>query len=293
LTGAAFNGQCSSDGQIEELFAAAVSAAGQEQPGHQSSSSASRPALSAGALRVLSGVRVRSGKGGQQKAAQGSGWRTVLLPPAAAGDAWAGAAVHVLLLDAGAGAQAALAAARALQQAAGWRGGSATDGRAAEPAGLVVACVGRAGGGGGASSGSVVGGAAGAGVEWWADACEQLRQELQRAGAAQVVEEPLLLLAPADGVGAEVEIAGPEKVRAAQRLCSAGNAEAVAEELCATQSLSSAGNAEAAVAQEARAPQSLVEGGLAAGVAALAGALRAAVEERDERLAKRAVLAAA
>ncbi len=50
----------------------------------------------------------------------GASWRAVLLPPAAAGDAWAGAAVHLLLLDAGAGAQVALAAARALQEAAGW-----------------------------------------------------------------------------------------------------------------------------------------------------------------------------
>ncbi len=206
---------------------------------------------------------------------QGSGWRTVLLPPAAAGDAWAGAAVHLLLLDAGAGAQVALAAARALQQAAGW-GGSAADARAAEPAGLVMACVGRAAGGSGASSaGEAVGE-----VAWWAEVCVLLRQELQLIGAAQVVEEPLLLLARPDewGGAEEAGAAEAEVVRQPNPPEGAGSEAEAAPPPGRRRAAVSAGGGAV---------------GWAAGMVALVGALRAAVEERNKRLAERAALVAA
>jgi hypothetical protein len=73
-----------------------------------------------------------------------------------------------------------------------------------------------------------------------------------------------------------------EEVRAAH-LSSAGSEAAVAEEVRAAQSLASARTEEGGAA---------VASGVQGAAAALCGALRAAVEERDERLAKRAALAA-
>ncbi len=102
----------------------------------------------------------------------------------------------------------------------------------------------------------------------------------------------MLLRARLDERGeVEEEEKATEEIRAAH-LSSAGSEAAVAEEVRTAQSLSSAGSEEA-VAEEVRAAQSLMGGSWAAGVAALVGALRAAVEERNERLEKQAALAAA
>jgi hypothetical protein len=182
--------------------------------------------------------------------------------------------VHLLLLDAGAGAQAALAAARGLQQAAGGGDAAAVASGAAEPVGLVVACcvLGQPGG----SVGATCAGANAAGVAWWAEACVLLRQELQHAGTAQVVEEPLVLLAPSDGNGVEVEeVTGVE-----EKVSSALERDAGAD--CA-----------AAFSRKQRGAAWRGQvGGWTVGLAALVGALRAAVEEHNERRAKRAALAA-
>ncbi len=109
----------------------------------------------------------------------------VLLPSGTAGGAWSAAAVHVLLLDAAAGAQAALVAVRALKRAAVWGGdGGGAAAHTAEPATLVVACAG------------CVGDAAAG------ECLEAARGEL--AGLhAKVVEEPLLPPLPLEGKEAD------------------------------------------------------------------------------------------
>jgi hypothetical protein len=214
-------------------------------------------------------------------------WRAVLLPPAAAEDAWSGAAVHLLLLDAGAGVEVALAAARALQQAAsrGMSGGAAAPHALCwEPAGLVVACVGRERGGGSSRGGSVVkegagaGDDAGAGVPWWAVARRQLRRELRHTTALQVVEEPLLLAVAEDGADEQGREEWAEAEVATARLPAADASRAGSEYT-------------ASVAFSRRRGAGLGTGWV--GVAALGDALRAAVEEHNERLAKRVALLAA
>jgi hypothetical protein len=168
-----------------EVEAAANAAAGGSRPASASMRWFFDTLLAAGAR---SSASIRAAAPGERPPAAprlAPGWRTVLLPPpgpaSAEGGRWSAAAVHVLLLDAAGDAAAAVAAVRAFHRLAGW-GAAGGGARAAEPPGLVLACVAAADAGDAASAND-------AHARWAATACE-LSCELPGVNA-HVVEEPL------------------------------------------------------------------------------------------------------